>query len=64
MKLGSDDPGVERLDFVDRGVPFEVPVCECLAVARFGDLVGVSYRWVEEARVLLERSGVALSVSS
>jgi hypothetical protein len=64
MKLGSTDPGVERVDFVGRGVLLEDADCECLAVARFGVLVGVSCRWVETARVLLERSGVALSVCS
>lgn len=64
MKLGSADLGVDRLDFTDRVVPREEPVCECLAVARVGVLVGVSYCWAEAARVLLERSGVVLSVSS
>jgi hypothetical protein len=63
MKLGSADAGVDRLEFVGRGVLLEEPVFECRAVALFGVLVGVSYCWFE-ARVLLERSGVALSVSS
>jgi hypothetical protein len=62
MKLGSADPDVERADFVGRGVFLEEPNCECLAVARFGVLVGVSCREVEWP--LLERSGVALSSCS
>jgi len=56
MKLGS---GVDCADFADRGVFMEEPNCECLAVARFGVLVGVSCREVERPR--LERSGVTLS---
>jgi hypothetical protein len=62
MKLGSTDPGAERTDFVDRGVVLEEANCECLAVARFGVLVGVSCREVEWP--LRERSGVALSCCS
>jgi hypothetical protein len=64
MKIGSADPGVERADSKERGVLLEDDVCECLAVALFGVLVGVSYRCCDEARVLLERSGVALSAYS
>jgi hypothetical protein len=64
MKLGSADPGVERAEFVDRGLLLDEAFCECLAVALLGVLVGVSWRWGNEVRALLDSSGVALSVFS
>lgn len=64
MKLDSAEREVERLDLTERGVPRDEPAFEWLAVARLGVFVGVSYCWFDEARVVRERSGVALSVSS
>jgi hypothetical protein len=42
MRTGSADFGVGRADVFDRGVPFEVPLYECFALALAGVLVGVS----------------------